>query len=262
MSNMTVEEIKNLVVLLQTTEDKQHREWALSDLVHEAMEYMDSTCHPLAKKGRSIGMSLDEIKQEYIIQVATALTYHADARKGNPLLFSVWKAKHLILDLIRKEMRKKVRQYCHSCDNDTYLNKINGSNVCPRCGESNPSKVDLVSLYVVDGANGEDADNNYSQMDKISLQKHLDYSLEDGVTDSDLINRFRSRLSGRRLEIFDMIILDGYDRDSCTNYQKEIALKFGVSQTNINTRIRQIKQAWLEFKEEELAGDICPQELV
>ena len=72
-------------------------------------------------------------------------------------------------------------------------------------------------------------------------------STEDMTSDEELIADFRKRLSGKKLEVFDYIMLKGFDRDGCKNYIKEIAEKMGVGQANINLRLRAIKKELKEY---------------
>ena len=85
----------------------------------------------------------------------------------------------------------------------------------------------------------------------MEFKKDDKMNIEEDVMGDILIEEFRKRLAGRKAEVFDLIYYHGYDRNSCTNYQKEIAEILGITTSNVNLRLRQIKKEWKEFVEEQ-----------
>ena len=125
--------------------------------------------------------------------------------------------------------------YCEECGATTRLNEENGQPVCPKCGAKGHDKIHREQFV-----NQDDG----TILNTVAMQAK---STEDMTSDEELIADFRKRLSGKKLEVFDYIMLKGFDRDGCKNYIKEIAEKMGVGQANINLRLRAIKKELKEY---------------
>lgn len=230
----TLEEMKMLIWMAQNSEDQEKRNWAVRDIIEEIQKY--HMWKHIAKYTRVTisGLDVDDIKQVFLIGVAEAIP-HVDINIGDPVMYLIQKGKWAVLDLLRKHYRNDLRQYCHACFTETRLHEKGGVPICPVCGETGHSGlVERISRNNLD-------DGTYLNFVSDEL------SLEDIVTSNYLVEQFRNRLSGRRREVFDLIMISGYDRHSCKNYIKDIANLLGITPSNVNIRLRQIKKAWREY---------------
>lgn len=237
-AGMSLEEIRRLIIIAQSDEDV-YANIALTDLLIEIMDnHMERHISKYYKKATVGGLDIDDMRQIFLIACSQAIE-QADPFIGNPLLYILQKGKWAIVDELRKGYRRNIRQYCHSCDTETRLNERGGKPVCPRCGESEEGLVERVQVnFSDDGTTME-----FKKDDKIDI--------EESITGDLLVEEFRKRLTGRKADVFDLIYYHGYDRNSCTNYQKEIAEILGITTSNVNLRLRQIKKEWEKFVEEQ-----------
>ena len=237
-TGMSVEEIRKLIIVAQS-DDEVYASIALTDLLIEIMDnHMERHISKYYRKATVGGLDIDDMKQIFLLACSQAIE-QADPFIGNPLLYILQKGKWAIVDELRKGYRRNIRQYCHSCDTETRLNERGGIPICPKCGESEEGLVERVQVNISDDGTAME----FKKDDKMDI--------EEDVMGDILIEEFRKRLAGRKAEVFDLIYYHGYDRNSCTNYQKEIAEILGITTSNVNLRLRQIKKEWKEFVEEQ-----------
>lgn len=239
---MSMGDIRNLIVVAQSDENEISANTALTDILIEIMDnHMERHISKYYRRATTGGMDEDDMRQIFLIACSKAVE-QADPFIGNPLLYIVQKGKWAITDELRKGYRRNIRQYCHTCHTETRLNERGGTPICPNCGESEEGLVERIQINATD----DGTVMSYKQDDSVDI--------EESVAGEMLISGFRSRLSGRKADIFDMIYYYGYDRTSCKNYQKEIAGVLGITTSNVNLRIRQIKKEWKEYLEEQAQG--------
>jgi predicted RNA-binding Zn-ribbon protein involved in translation (DUF1610 family) len=216
---------------------------AMDDLIaHIMKDHAPRITSKWTRKNTVSGMDKDDIEQIFLIGCSNAIIA-TDPHIGNPLNFIIQKGVWAIKDELRKNYRKDLRQYCTNCDSDTRLNQEGGQYVCPKCGARGADHIETYRRNSLD-------DGTVTSM--IADESML---LDDRIVEEDVVGTFRARLSGKKLEVFDMIMIKGFDRDSCKNYIGEIAEHMGVSKGNINLRLRAIKEDWKEYREEiEWAG--------
>ena len=235
---MSVEEIRRLIIIAQSDEEV-YANIALTDLLIEIMDnHMERHISKYYRKATVGGLDTDDMRQIFLFACSRAIE-QADPFIGNPLLYILQKGKWAITDELRKGYRRNIRQYCHSCDTETRLNERGGTPICPKCGESEEGQVERVQVNISDDGTAME----FKKDDKMDI--------EEDVTGDLLIEEFRKRLTGRKADVFDLIYYHGYDRNSCTNYQKEIAEVLGITTSNVNLRLRQIKKEWNTFVEEQ-----------
>lgn len=228
---MTLADIKNLITVAQG--EGFESDIALTDILIEVMDHhMDRHLAKYVNKDTVGGMDADDIRQIFLINVSSAIRI-ADINIGNPLLFILQKGKWAVIDELRRGYRQAIRQYCHECGSETRIHEIGGQVICPKCQSS--KKVERMVVNSLD--------------DGTVLNYVVDESMDiDEMLGSEMIvERFRQSLSGRKREVFELVMYEGYDRDSCKNYIKEVAEVMGVTPTNVNLRLRQIKEAWIEY---------------
>jgi len=161
---------------------------------------------------------------------------------GDPMMFILQKGKWAVLDTLRSHYRKDLRQYCHSCSTETRIHEVGGVATCPNCGAKGDKSVERVTHNQLDDGT------------TIGTVANDGLDLQSSVVSNMVVQDFRSRLQGRKRDVFDLIMVHGYDRDSCDNYIKEIAAVLGISQPNVNIRLRQIKEEWRAFSGEVAAA--------
>lgn len=230
----TLDEMKMLIWTAQNSKDHYKRNWAVRDIIEEIQKYYMWKHIAKYTKVTVSGLDAEDIKQVFLIGVAEAIP-HVDINIGDPVMYLIQKGKWSVLDLLRKHYRNDLRQYCHACSTETRLYEKGGVLICPVCGETGHSGlVERISRNNLDDG---------THLNFISDES----SLEDTVISNYIVEQFRNCLSGRRREVFDLIVMLGYDRYSCKNYIKDVANLLGVTPSNVNIRLRQIKKAWCEY---------------
>lgn len=240
----TQEEVKGLLVVVQDEKANGFaRKHAMDDLLNDIIKFRMK--RHLAKYSKSgTGIDVHDIEQTFLMATAEAIV-HADPLIGDPMMFILQKGKWAVADMMRSFYRKRIRQYCHACGKETRLFEKKGRiATCPKCGNDNPETLEGVVVNQLDDG------TTLNQVKSNALD------LQDDVASSIIVNQFRDKLNGRTLEVFDLIMVEGFDRDSCTNYIKEIAAVLEVTSTNVNLRMRKIKAAWTEFADEIATGEV------
>ena len=153
---------------------------------------------------------------------------------GNPLAFILKQGQYRVVDELRKFYRRSIKQFCHSCCNETQLYQRGGVVQCPKCG-AGPESVERIDLLPI-------IDDNFDLAGSIDIQQEIE--------DSAIIDEFRQRLEGRKRDVFVMIVDRGFDRDSCKNYMQEVADELGISKSNVNLRLRAIKAQLVSYLDE------------
>lgn len=234
---MQVQDIQNLLIAAQT-ETGYAADVARNDLI---IEIIDNHMHRhLAKyyKKSTVGtIDRDDIDQIFLIACSNAIAI-TDPYIGNPLLFILQKGKWAVSDEIRKLYRRNLRQYCHRCGTGTRLNERAGEPICPKCNAIGNEWIEREQFNMTDDGS-------------LSAYVESDENLAEEVESNIGIEQFRNTLKGRVQEVFDLIIYEGYDRDSCKNYQKELSELMGISQANVNARIRTIKAQYTKWTTED-----------
>lgn len=236
---LSLDDIKNLIQIAQG-KDEVAADVALTDLLIEIVNnHMDRHLSKYIRKNTIGDMDADDIRQIFLIGCSKAIR-EANPHVGNPLLFILQKGKWAVVDALRKQYRTNLRQYCHKCGSETRLHEQSGQAICPKCQSADG--VDRIPTNVLDDGTLVD----------MVIDERL--GVDEKVISKIIIERFRSRLTGRKAEIFDLMIYHGYDRESCQNYIKEIAAILGVTPANVNLRLRQVKEEWAKYLEEIASG--------
>lgn len=238
MKMMNINDYKNLVTIAQS-EDKTMAGIAKNDILADIMQFhMKPTLYKYKSKLTAGSMiDYEDLEQTFLIACSDAIE-EASTEIGNPMVFITQKGKWAVIDVLRSSYRKVLKQHCKECGATTRLNEKAGNPICPKCGASGHDKV--VREQFVNSDDGEVL--HQVAMNGMSIEDEIEYKM--------LIDGFKERLTGRKLEIFQLIVEDGYDRDNCKNYIKEVAQKLGVGTANINLRLRDIKKTLVEYLEE------------
>lgn len=194
----------------------------------------------MAKQSTQYDRAFDDFRQEFMVGAWKALD-SADPDRS-PIGFMVQKGLWGAMDFLRSGYRKSLVQHCNACKQTTAVLTKFGKPECPRCGNNKHGSIDRMEMYTpVDYG---DPEAGYSNL------KGEEIDVEE-IANQELIERFRQSLKGKVREVYDHIMVEGIDRDSSRNYIKDIAAIMGVSTTNVNLRLRTIKQKWVEFQAEQ-----------
>lgn len=232
---MNMNDYKNLIAIAQG-EDKTMAGIAKNDILADIMQFhMKPTLYKYKSKLTAGSMiDYEDLEQIFLIACSNAIE-EASIEIGNPMVFIIQIGKWAVIDTLRSSYRKVLKQHCKECGATTRLNEKAGTPICPKCGAGGHDKV--IREQFVNSDDGEIL--HQIAMDKPSTEEETEYKM--------LIEGFKSRLTGRKLEIFQLIVEEGYDRDNCKNYIKEISEVLGVGTANINLRLRDIKKALTEY---------------
>lgn len=235
---MNINDYKNLIKVAQ--EDKSvMADIAINDILADIMQHRMIPIIGRYRTKLTGGSMIDfeDLQQIFLIACSKAIQ-DANVEVGNPMLFLLQKGKWAVVDALRSSYRQTIRQFCHICQSKTHLAERGGIPYCPKCGAEGHEHIEREQVI-----NNDDG----TALSQIACTSSIELDVEDKI----LIEEFKLTLNGRKLEIFELIVEHGYDRDGCKNYIKEIAEILGVGQANINLRLRAIKASLKEFLEEQ-----------
>lgn len=188
-------------------------------------------------RGRNVLVSDAEIESEFLLGVFKALP-KAKLDVGNPLNFMCWKGSKAVQSLFRQRIKKEVRYQCLECGDEATLGWADKVPVCKIC-ESKDLHTWMVTSY--DDEEEYSLIDNVSDRDNETVWQMAVYGIQ--------IEELRERLSGRALELFDIIIIEGIDRDSSKNYLQEIADRWGVTSVAVAISLRKLRRDVLAYME-------------
>jgi predicted RNA-binding Zn-ribbon protein involved in translation (DUF1610 family) len=235
----TTEEVVNLIMVVQDPMASElKKKWAMNDLLADIIKYrMERFVAQYIRDVTVSGLDASDIRQAFLIGCSDAIP-QADVNVGDAMMFIIQKGKWAAVDLLRKHYRADLRQYCHSCSRETHLNEKGGRVICPKCGASGDGVVERITQ------------NNLDDGTVLNMVAYGG-NLQNKVVSRMFVEEFRQRLTGRKRDVFDLVVVKGFDRESSTNYMRECAEILGVSQQNINIRMKQIKEDWLAYTSEQ-----------
>lgn len=179
----------------------------------------------------------DDIKQVFMIGVALNIS-SVRLDIGNPIIYlincGIWRVR----SYFRSQVFNNTKQTCLDCGNTCRPTKVIKKNdvvvyksddwVCPSCGSHHVDVAQCTGAEIKE----DNAMNTYTSR-----------LVEDLVIDSMVVDEFRSTLSGRVLQLFDMIN-QGMDRDGTSSYMRDIADEWGVSTACVAQYLKRLKAAW------------------
>lgn len=197
-------------------------------------------------KHRNCLVSEEEIESEFLLGCFKAVE-KADLEIGNPLRFITWKGRMSVVDLLSKKIRKGVRGMCHDCGEETKITKKKSKVVCPSCAAP------ITHTWMVQESLDEfEADHDLQSWEQVVIEDTPQGEYDRNwmlATWGIQIEEMRARLGGRVLQLFDILILEGINRDSSQNYQKEIAERWGCTTAAVSVYLRKLRAAVLEYVE-------------
>lgn len=195
---------------------------------------------------RNVLVENDDIDQEFMVGCFEAM-HEAKLDVGNPLLYILWRGEKKVQSLFRKRLRKGVRYECRRCQDKRSVYSYNGRVECSSCGSRN-----VRTWMVMESAqeNREDDTNEWStHWESRILQADTGRTIGEEsnlawerATFGKQIEEMRARLSGRKLELFDILILEDLNRRTSNNYLKEIAERWGVTTACVSIHLRGLRE--------------------
>lgn len=190
-------------------------------IIHEHMQ-----ARIARRRGRNVLVDDHEIESEFLLGCWMALKKVKDI--GNPLLYMLWKGDMAVAQLFRAKITKNVKALCSSCGAERPVKMKRGRSTCVVCG-SEDVDTRMVEQPLPEGD---------VESDNYSAEAVWHVAVRDVRT-----QEIRSLLSGRVLQLFDIIVLEGIDRESSRNYLAEVAERWECSTANVSIVLRKLRCA-------------------
>lgn len=196
-------------------------------------------------RGRNILVAEEEIESEFLLGCFKAMS-KADLDKGNPLLYVTWKGKMAVASLFRKKMKRDLAMRCYSC---TYRGRVGYERKIIRCPECGARNIDTWMVrQSLEGSGGPDGEEWFTWEERIFADDHdrtiwkADRDAWELATFGQQIEEMRDRLSGRILELFDILILEEINRFTQRNYLATIANRWGVTTACVSQYLKRLRE--------------------
>ena len=190
-------------------------------------------------RGRNVLIDDADIESEFLMGAFKALN-QAKLDLGNPINFICWKGSKAVQSLFRTRLRNEVNYQCLSCGHEGLIGWKYKTPVCKSCDSD-----DIHTwMMTIQASDTNDSLEEFTSSRRMSA----DYAWQLAVHGIQ-IEEMRARLSGRALELFDIIIFEGINRDSSKNYLQEIANRWGVSTTAVAMALRKLRRDILIYIE-------------
>ena len=212
---------------------KEGDELALRDLMKIVREH-HMPRYVGGYRGKNVLVGDDDIESEFLFGVFKALG-KARLDVGNPINFMCWKGQKAVQSLFRQRIRSEVKYQCLECGDVDLLGWRDKVPTCKAClskdvwtwmvAHADQSPTETINTSLIHNAQGMSAEHAWE------LAVH-------GVQ----IEEIRARLSGRALELFDILIFEGINRDGSRNYLEEVANRWGVTTTAVAAALRKLRR--------------------
>lgn len=247
--SLTSADFKNLLVATRG-EDTISAQFAMNDLLLDIQQNKMSAIYRYKQAVTNANyLDGDDLESVFLMACYEAILI-ADIEKGDPMRFVINRGQQRVIDEIRKSYRRTLKQHCKKCNSTTRTHSVAGAPTCPKCGASGEY---VKTEQVVHGDDG-------TTLNTIVGVEGID----DQVHDKLILDGFKSRLSGRVLDVYELIVEQGYDRGACKNYIADVAEELQISKPNVNKRLRSLRDeltAYLaEINDEEREQDQTEEE--
>jgi predicted nucleic-acid-binding Zn-ribbon protein len=190
---------------------------------------------------RNVLVEQVEIESEYMLGCYEAMSI-AKLDVGNPLDFILWKGGLKVAHLFKKRVREGVTVHCKTCG-ITSMGYKNKTVLCGKCG-SNEITTQMImvgdsQLTDVEIQNGTTAYDRAQAQDPFG---ELD-AIFGLATEEIMIAEIQKKLSGRVLELFNIMIVEQVNRTTSDNYLQEIADRWGITTACVSIYLRKLRLA-------------------
>lgn len=179
----------------------------------------------------------EDLKQEFLIGVALNIS-KASLEIGNPIEYIISQGVYRVRSYLRKHIIQNTTQVCGDCGYESRLNRVGNHYECKKCGSHN---IETREVYDHDEITLEN---------KCAEDDEIEKLIEDAGADS-IIEDFRNTLDKNTKAYYLFVLL--YDEDinsdnpDVENYIKEIAKRWGTSQTLVVQVREKLKVKLLNF---------------
>lgn len=179
----------------------------------------------------------EDLKQEFLIGVALNIS-KASLEIGNPIEYIISQGVYRVRSYLRKHIIQNTTQVCGDCGYESRLNRVGNHYECKKCGSHN---IETREVYDHD---------EIALENKCAEDDEIEKLIEDAGADS-IIEDFRNTLDKNTKAYYLFVLL--YDEDinsdnpDVENYIKEIAKRWGTSQTLVVQVREKLKVKLLNF---------------
>lgn len=212
---------------------------------------------------RNVLVMQDDIESEFLTGCWKAIAV-AKLDLGNPLMFILWKGELAVIHLFRKKIREGVRVNCSTCGvqslqfkhTTTSSERRRGAKApisCNKCGATDVTTFMIVmdeSQMREEMEGGGAPTNLWDKIDQDQIPAAQNAQFED-LTQGIMVEEIRSRLNGRVLQLFDLLIVKQVNRETSDNYLAEIANAWGVSTACVSVYLRKLRIKVAEYLDEQ-----------
>lgn len=195
---------------------------------------------------RNVLVERCDIESEFLLACWKSVN-EAKLDLGNPLLYILWKGERAVLQIFRKNVPKGVSVKCHKCKKITRLLRRGGRSLCAVCESDDVitfmneiGDSQLTNQERIAGRTSYDrakTSTPYTDTDDIFSMHTLDHNIE----------QIQGRLRGRVLELFNILVIEGINRDSSENYLSEIATRWGVTTACVSVYLKKLRVKVLDY---------------
>lgn len=182
----------------------------------------------------------EDLKQEFLIGVALNIS-RADLEIGCPIEYIISQGVYRVRSYLRKHIIQNTTQICKDCGYESRLNRVGNYYECKKCGSHNVETRELCDHDEIA------LENRYDEEDEIER-------LIEDVNAEDIIKEFRETLDKNTKAYYLFILLYdeniNSDNPDIENYIKEIAKRWGTSQTLVVQVKEKLKIKLLKFCED------------
>lgn len=183
----------------------------------------------------------EDLKQEFLIGVALNIS-KANLEIGCPIEYIIAQGVYRVRSYLRKHIIQNTTQICRDCGYESRLNRIsNNQYECKKCGSHNIETREVHDHDDIAIENKHDEDDEIERL------------IEDASAEK-IIEEFRDTLDKNTKAYYLFVLL--YDEDinsdnpEVENYIKEIAKRWGTSQTLVVQTKEKLKVKLLRFCED------------
>jgi ribosomal protein S27AE len=183
----------------------------------------------------------EDLKQEFLIGVALNIS-KADLEIGNPIEYIISQGIYRVRSYLRKHIIQNTTQICGDCGYESRLNRVGNQYVCKKCGSTNITTREI-------------SDHDETALENKCIDEDEIEKLIESLGADDIIMKFRETLDSNT-KMYSLFVLL-YDEDinsdnpEIDNYIKEIANRWGTSQTLVIQVKEKLKIKLLKFCESE-----------
>lgn len=224
--SLTSADFKQLLTITRGS-DAVNAQFAMNDLLLDIQRNKMSAIYRYKQAVTNANYLDGEDLESVFLMACYEAILVADIEKGDPMRFVIQRGQQRVIDEIRKSYRRTLKQYCEKCESTTRTHSVAGVPTCPKCGASGEH---VKTEQVVHGDDGT----------VLNMVVGVE-GIDDQVHDQMILDGFKARLNGRVLDVYELIVEQGYDRGACKNYIADVAEELQISKPNVNKRLRSLR---------------------